>query len=171
MRVLRVVRVLLVVIISTLLIQSLVVRITLGLDCYTNVGARLLGSRARGRVGSRRARLEHGGILDVRLRNVSRVVWSTIVLVLRIRIVVVGNRRRRELLWTLTTSRLRLTGVLGRVLRCLGGGWWVRVCRGLLLTSRKAFDLVMTESIPVAEPGWLSIGIIEAPLVIVAIIC
>jgi len=105
---------LLVIVISTLLIQPLVVRVALGLNCHTNICARLFSGGAWGRVGSRRARLKHsGGVLDIWLRNITRAVWSTIVLVLRIGVVIIRDGRRWELLWTLATSGLRLIGVLG----------------------------------------------------------
>lgn len=109
---LGVVRVLLVVVITTLLVQSLAVRVALGLDCHTDVCAGLLSGGARGGVGPRGARLEHGRVLHIWLRDVTRAVWSTIILILWVGVVIVWNGRRWELLWTLTTSRLRLTSVL-----------------------------------------------------------
>ncbi len=94
-----------------LAIQSLAVR-TLGLH---GAGAlHLLRGWAGSRLRSGRP-LEDGRVLDKRLRNsVSRIVRRTIVLVLRIRRVVVGKRRRVPLLGTLTSIRLSLGTRLGR---------------------------------------------------------
>lgn len=114
MLLLRMVRVLLVVVVRGLLVQSLTVRGALGLHTNAYVGTRLLGSRTRGGRRSGWARWEHGRVLHVRLRNtVPGVVWRAIVLVLRIRVVVVRVGRGIALLEPLSTScRLRLTSAL-----------------------------------------------------------
>lgn len=130
--------VLLVVVVPALLVQALAVRVALRL--HTHICTRLLRRRAWRRPGARRAWLEHGGVLDKRLREpVPRTVGRAIVLVLRVRVrVVVRHRRGRvPLLRRLATCRLWLPGTL-RVRVLLRGlstrGRQTRVRRGLLCT-------------------------------------
>lgn len=116
--------VLLVILVSSLVVQSGRVWVALGLNT-AHVLTGLLARWARRRVGSRRTVLEHCRVLDgVWLRSITRAVRSTIVLVLGVgNVVVVGGKGRRELLlWALTTSGLWLARILRRVLRGLGGG-------------------------------------------------
>lgn len=99
-----------------LTVKSTTIMVRLGLH---RAGA-LLASWGRCCALSGRTGLEHGGILDERLWNtVARVVWRTIVLILRVG-VVVGDRRRVVLLRALATGWLRLCAALGRQLGRLG---------------------------------------------------
>ena len=59
--------------------------------------------------------MKDGRVLHEGLRHgVARVVWRTVVLVLRVRRVVVGERRRIALLGTLTGTGLALAARLRR---------------------------------------------------------
>lgn len=118
-----------------LAVQTLAVW-TLGLD---RAGAlHLFGGRAGSRLRSRRT-LEDGRVLDKRLRHtVSRVVRRTVVLALRIRWVVVGQRRRVSLLGTLASIWLSLGTRLSRrpggvLLRTLSVCWRKARCSVRLL--------------------------------------
>ena len=110
------VRVCLVVVICTLLVQTLVVWVALGLnaDADANVASGLLGCRVGRRSWSRRSRLEHGRVFDEGLGNIPRTVGCPVVLVLGVCMcVVVGYRRRVALLGPLSAGRLGLGCRLG----------------------------------------------------------
>lgn len=103
--------VLLIIIISTLLaVQRLAVRVGLLLYSNIDIATRLFSGWARCRVGTGWAGWEHSRILHIGLRYISGAVRCTIVLILRVRIVIVGYRRRE--LRALSTGGLRLRSVL-----------------------------------------------------------
>ena len=107
--VLRMMRVGLIVFISSRLVQPLTVR-GLWLNADANIASRLFGGGVGGGSWSLRTWLEHGRILDESLGHISRIIGSAIVLVLRVGSVwiVVRNRGWVGLLRALSRGRLRL---------------------------------------------------------------
>jgi hypothetical protein len=160
--VLRVVRVGLVFVITSLLVQPLAIGAGLRLNADANAASRLFGGGVGGGSRALRTGLEHGRILDEPLGYISRIVGGAIVLALRIRGVGIVIRNRGwwvGLLWTLSCGRLRLlVGRLRRVLRTLHKR---KGCRSGLLRARKAFNVFVTERIATSKPGLL-VCIIEA---------
>jgi len=103
MLILRMVRVGLIFVISSWLVQPLTVGVGL-LNANANVAGRLCDSGVGGGSGALRAWLEHGRILDEALGHISRIVGGAIVLALGVSgvwIVVRNKGRRVGLLRTL----------------------------------------------------------------------
>ena len=105
MLMLRMVRVGLIFVISSWLVQPLTVGVRL-LNANANVAGRLFGGGVGGGSGALGAWLEHGRILDEALGHISRIVGGTIVLALR-----VGG------VWIVVRNRGRWVGLL-RTLPC-----------------------------------------------------